>query len=92
MLNSVTKNLTENSESDNLVAGLDEKIESIQATLENSLSDTQKQTNVENPYFKKSKILPNTKFVDNMAPVLDRLDLEYEEELKIKPKKTAKKS
>jgi hypothetical protein len=27
-----------------------------------------------------------------MAPVLDRLDLEYEEELKNKPKKTAKNS
>ena len=32
---------------------------------------------------------PDTKLVDNMAPVLDRLDLEYEEELLNKTKKTA---
>jgi hypothetical protein len=41
---------------------------------------------------KESSCLPDTKFVDNMAQVLDRLDLEYEEELINKPKKTDIKS
>ena len=40
---------------------------------------------------KESATLPDTKFVDKMAPVLDRLDLEYEEEL-LNNKKTAIKS
>lgn len=36
--------------------------------------------------------MPDEKCVDKMAAVLDRLDAEYEEELKNKPKKLNKKS
>ncbi len=47
---------------------------------------------LENPYTKAQTLPENTKFIDKMAAVLDRLDIEYEEELKNKPKKLIKKT
>lgn len=47
---------------------------------------------LENPYTRAQTPPDNTKFIDKMAAVLDRLDIEYEEELKNKPKKLIKKT
>lgn len=58
---------------------------------ENQPVVTQLQIASDNPY-QKGITLPDTKFVDRMAAVLDVLDAEYEEELKNKPKKLTKKS
>jgi diketogulonate reductase-like aldo/keto reductase len=58
---------------------------------ENQPVVTQLQIALDNPY-QKGITLPDTKFVDRMAAVLDVLDAEYEEELKNKPKKLTKKS
>lgn len=58
---------------------------------ENQPVVNQLQIALDNPYLK-GKTLPDTKFVDRMAAVLDVLDAEYEEELKNKPKKLTKKS
>ena len=69
-----------------------DKEQSKDITKEGLQPPIQRPVMLENPYTRAQVLPDNTKYIDRMATVLDRLDIEYEEELKNKPKKLVKKS